>query len=154
TNRVNTAEGHITSQSQQLTNLQNSLNTTNAALEKKAEASAVTALTQQVEQNGQDIRSNTNNLTSLSNRLVNGLRNSWSRRIYPIQLASGVALPSFSDIRDVAPTTVDEVADTTKLDFTFAGSYLVALYSCQVKVAANTTVTMGPGSRVFDDTGV
>ncbi|HED9542480.1 TPA: carbohydrate binding domain-containing protein, partial [Klebsiella pneumoniae] len=75
TNRVNTAEGHITSQSQQLTNLQNSLNTTNAALEKKAEASAVTALTQQVEQNGQDIRSNTNNLTSLSNRLVNGLRN-------------------------------------------------------------------------------
>ncbi|HID3139305.1 TPA: TipJ family phage tail tip protein [Klebsiella pneumoniae] len=154
TNRVNTAEGHITSQSQQLTNLQNSLNTTNAALEKKAEASAVTALTQQVEQNGQDIRSNTNNLTSLSNRLVNGLRNSWSRRIYPIQLASGVALPSFSDIRAVAPTTVDEVADTTKLDFTFAGSYLVALYSCQVKVAANTTVTMGPGSRVFDDTGV
>ncbi|MBT0593453.1 hypothetical protein KJJ97_27505, partial [Escherichia coli] len=69
TNRVNTAEGHITSQSQQLTNLQNSLNTTNAALEKKAEASAVTALTQQVEQNSQDIRSNTNNLTSLSNRL-------------------------------------------------------------------------------------
>ncbi|SWQ47149.1 gp24 [Klebsiella pneumoniae] len=144
----------LESQSNSLTNLQNSLNTTNAALEKKAEASAVTALTQQVEQNGQDIRSNTNNLTSLSNRLVNGLRNSWSRRIYPIQLASGVALPSFSDIRAVAPTTVDEVADTTKLDFTFAGSYLVALYSCQVKVAANTTVTMGPGSRVFDDTGV
>ncbi|EPH3044983.1 TipJ family phage tail tip protein [Klebsiella pneumoniae] len=153
----NTVEQHgkdLTTQSGALTSLQNSLNTTNAALEKKAEASAVTALTQQVEQNGQDIRSNTNNLTSLSNRLVNGLRNSWSRRIYPIQLASGVALPSFSDIRAVAPTTVDEVADTTKLDFTFAGSYLVALYSCQVKVAANTTVTMGPGSRVFDDTGV
>ncbi|HBX7273893.1 TPA: DUF1983 domain-containing protein [Klebsiella pneumoniae] len=144
----------ITSQGQSITKLTSDLGTTNAALEKKAEASAVTALTQQVEQNGQDIRSNTNNLTSLSNRLVNGLRNSWSRRIYPIQLASGVALPSFSDIRAVAPTTVDEVADTTKLDFTFAGSYLVALYSCQVKVAANTTVTMGPGSRVFDDTGV
>ncbi|VGG11962.1 gp24 [Klebsiella pneumoniae] len=144
----------ITSQGQSITKLTSDLGTTNAALEKKAEASAVTALTQQVEQNGQDIRSNTNNLTSLSNRLVNGLRNSWSRRIYPIQLASGMALPSFSDIRAVAPTTVDEVADTTKLDFTFAGSYLVALYSCQVKVAANTTVTMGPGSRVFDDTGV
>ncbi|HBY2579871.1 TPA: DUF1983 domain-containing protein [Klebsiella pneumoniae] len=154
TNRVNTAEGHITSQSQQLTNLQNSLNTTNAALEKKAEASAVTALTQQVEQNGQDIRSNTNNLTSLSNRLVNGLRNSWSRRIYPVQLANAGTVPSFSDIRAVAPVVVDEVADAAKLDFTFAGSYLVALYSCQVKVAANTTVTMGPGSRVFDDTGV
>ncbi|ENQ2452620.1 DUF1983 domain-containing protein [Klebsiella pneumoniae] len=144
----------ITSQGQSITKLTSDLGTTNATLAKKAEAAAVTALTQQVEQNGQDIRSNTNNLTSLSNRLVNGLRNSWSRRIYPIQLASGVALPSFSDIRAVAPTTVDEVADTTKLDFTFAGSYLVALYSCQVKVAANTTVTMGPGSRVFDDTGV
>ena len=143
----------ITSQGQSITKLTSDLGTTNAALEKKAEASAVTALTQQVEQNGQDIRSNTNNLTSLSNRLVNGLRNSWSRRIYPIQLASGVALPSFSDIRAVAPTTVDEVADTTKLDFTFAGSYLVALYSCQVKVVADTTITLAPGARVFDDTG-
>ncbi|HEB3669995.1 TPA: hypothetical protein RZ935_004883, partial [Klebsiella pneumoniae] len=65
----------ITSQGQSITKLTSDLGTTNAALEKKAEASAVTALTQQVEQNGQDIRSNTNNLTSLSNRLVNGLRN-------------------------------------------------------------------------------
>ncbi|HIE2268777.1 TPA: TipJ family phage tail tip protein [Klebsiella pneumoniae] len=153
TNRVSTAEGHITSQSQQLTNLQNSLNTTNAALAKKAEASAVTALTQQVEQNGQDIRSNTDSITSLSNQLVNGQPNSWSRRIYPVQLANAVTVPSFSDIRAVAPVVVDEVADAAKLDFTSAGSYLIALYSCQVKVAADTTITMAPGNRIFDDTG-
>ncbi|WP_396274185.1 DUF1983 domain-containing protein [Klebsiella pneumoniae] len=153
TNRVSTAEGHITSQSQQLTNLQNSLNTTNAALAKKAEASTVTALTQQVEQNGQDIRSNTDSITSLSNQLVNGQPNSWSRRIYPVQLANAGTVPSFSDIRAVAPVVVDEVADAAKLDFTSAGSYLIALYSCQVKVAADTTITMAPGNRVFDDTG-
>ncbi|MFS7525847.1 TipJ family phage tail tip protein [Klebsiella pneumoniae] len=153
TNRVSTAEGHITSQSQQLTNLQNSLNTTNAALAKKAEASAVTALTQQVEQNGQDIRSNTNSITSLSNQLVNGQPNSWSRRIYPVQLANAGTVPSFSDIRAVAPVVVDEVADAAKLDFTSAGSYLIALYSCQVKVAADTTIAMAPGNRIFDDTG-
>ncbi|HHT0170832.1 TPA: TipJ family phage tail tip protein [Klebsiella pneumoniae] len=153
TNRVSTAEGHITSQSQQLTNLQNSLNTTNAALAKKAEASAVTALTQQVEQNGQDIQSNTDSITSLSNQLVNGQPNSWSRRIYPVQLANAGTVPSFSDIRAVAPVVVDEVADAAKLDFTSAGSYLIALYSCQVKVAADTTITMAPGNRVFDDTG-
>ncbi|MGP8901062.1 TipJ family phage tail tip protein [Klebsiella pneumoniae] len=153
TNRVSTAEGHITSQSQQLTNLQNSLNTTNAALAKKAEASAVTALTQQVEQNGQDIRSNTDSITSLSNQLVNGQPNSWSRRIYPVQLANAGTVPSFSDIRAVAPVVVDEVADAAKLDFTSAGSYLIALYSCQVKVAADTTITLAPGARVFDDTG-
>ena len=153
TNRVSTAEGHITSQSQQLTNLQNSLNTTNAALAKKAEASAVTALTQQVEQNGQDIRSNTDSITSLSNQLVNGQPNSWSRRIYPVQLANAGTVPSFSDIRAVAPVVVDEAADAAKLDFTSAGSYLIALYSCQVKVAADTTITMAPGNRVFDDTG-
>ncbi|HBY5874223.1 TPA: DUF1983 domain-containing protein [Klebsiella pneumoniae] len=153
TNRVSTAEGHITSQSQQLTNLQNSLNTTNAALAKKAEASAVTALTQQVEQNGQDIRSNADSITSLSNQLVNGQPNSWSRRIYPVQLANAVTVPSFSDIRAVAPVVVDEVADAAKLDFTSAGSYLIALYSCQVKVAADTTITMAPGNRIFDDTG-
>ncbi|HGK4041909.1 TPA: DUF1983 domain-containing protein [Klebsiella pneumoniae] len=153
TNRVSTAEGNITSQSQQLTNLQNSLNTTNAALAKKAEASAVTALTQQVEQNGQDIRSNTDSITSLSNQLVNGQPNSWSRRIYPVQLANAGTVPSFSDIRAVAPVVVDEVADAAKLDFTSAGSYLIALYSCQVKVAADTTITMAPGNRIFDDTG-
>ncbi|MGK1315172.1 TipJ family phage tail tip protein [Klebsiella pneumoniae] len=153
TNRVSTAEGHITSQSQQLTNLQNSLNTTNAALAKKAEASAVTALTQQVEQNGQNIRSNTDSITSLSNQLVNGQPNSWSRRIYPVELANAGTVPSFSDIRAVAPVVVDEVADAAKLDFTSAGSYLIALYSCQVKVAADTTITMAPGNRIFDDTG-
>ena len=153
TNRVSTAEGHITSQSQQLTNLQNSLNTTNAALAKKAEASAVTALTQQVEQNGQDIRSNTDSITSLSNQLVNGQPNSWSRRIYPVQLANAGTVPSFNDIRAVAPVVVDEVADAAKLDFTSAGSYLIALYSCQVKVAADTTIAMAPGNRIFDDTG-
>ena len=153
TNRVSTAEGHITSQSQQLTNLQNSLNTTNAALAKKAEASTVTALTQQVEQNGQDIRSNTDSITSLSNQLVNGQPNSWSRRIYPVQLANAGIVPSFSDIRAVAPVVVDEAADAAKLDFTSSGSYLIALYSCQVKVAADTTITMAPGNRVFDDTG-
>ncbi|WP_227662092.1 DUF1983 domain-containing protein, partial [Klebsiella pneumoniae] len=30
---------------------------------------------------------------------------------------------------------------------------LIALYSCQVKVAADTTIAMAPGNRIFDDTG-
>ena len=143
----------ITSQSQSITKLTSDLGTTNAALAKKAEAAAVTALTQQVEQNGQDIRSNTDSITSLSNQLVNGQPNRWSRRLYPVQLATAGTVPSFSDIRAVAPTVVDEVADAAKLDFTSAGSYLIAQYSCQVKVAADTTITLAPGARVFDDTG-
>ncbi|HBW9405832.1 TPA: DUF1983 domain-containing protein [Klebsiella pneumoniae] len=143
----------ITSQGQSITKLTSDLGTTNATLAKKAEASAVTALTQQVEQNGQDIRSNTDSITSLSNQLVNGQPNSWSRRIYPVQLANAGTVPSFSDIRAVAPVVVDEAADAAKLDFTSSGSYLIALYSCQVKVAADTTITMAPGNRVFDDTG-
>lgn len=143
----------ITSQGQSITKLTSDLGTTNAALAKKAEASAVTALTQQVEQNGQDIRSNTDSITSLSNQLVNGQPNSWSRRIYTVQLANAGTVPSFSDIRAVAPVVVDEAADAAKLDFTSSGSYLIALYSCQVKVAADTTITMAPGNRVFDDTG-
>lgn len=143
----------ITSQGQSITKLTSDLGTTNAALAKKAEAAAVTALTQQVEQNGQDIRSNTDSITSLSNQLVNGQPNSWSRRIYPVQLANAGTVPSFSDIRAVAPVVVDEAADAAKLDFTSSGSYLIALYSCQVKVAADTTITMAPGNRVFDDTG-
>ncbi|ENL2640908.1 hypothetical protein AB4Z74_004792, partial [Klebsiella pneumoniae] len=143
----------ITSQGQSITKLTSDLGTTNAALAKKAEAAAVTALTQQVEQNGRDIRSNTDSITNLSNQLVNGQPNRWSRRIYPVQLANAGTVPSFSDVRAVAPTVVDEVADAAKLDFTSAGSYLIALYSCQVKVAADTTITLAPGTRVFDDTG-
>ena len=143
----------ITSQGQSITKLTSDLGTTNSALAKKAEAAAVTALTQQVEQNGRDIRSNTDSITSLSNQLVNGQPNRWSRRIYPVQLANAGTVPSFSDVRAVAPTVVDEVADAAKLDFTSAGSYLIALYSCQVKVAADTTITMAPGNRIFDDTG-
>ncbi|EJZ8860168.1 DUF1983 domain-containing protein [Klebsiella pneumoniae] len=143
----------ITSQGQSITKLTSGLGTTNAALAKKAEAAAVTALTQQVEQNGQDIRSNTDSITSLSNQLVNGQPNRWSRRLYPVQLANAGTVPSFSDVRAVAPTVVDEVADAAKLDFTSAGSYLIALYSCQVKVAADTTIILAPGARVFDDTG-
>lgn len=143
----------ITSQGQSITKLTSDLGTTNAALAKKAEAAAVTALTQQVEQNGRDIRSNTDSITSLSNQLVNGQPNRWSRRLYPVQLANAGTVPSFSDVRAVAPTVVDEVADAAKLDFTSAGSYLIALYSCQVKVAADTTITLAPGARVFDDTG-
>ena len=143
----------ITSQGQSITKLTSDLSTTNAALAKKAEAAAVTALTQQVEQNGRDIRSNTDSITSLSNQLVNGQPNRWSRRLYPVQLANAGTVPSFSDVRAVAPTVVDEVADAAKLDFTSAGSYLIALYSCQVKVAADTTITLAPGARVFDDTG-
>ncbi|WP_323063912.1 TipJ family phage tail tip protein [Klebsiella variicola] len=143
----------ITSQGQSITKLTSDLGTTNAALAKKAEAAAVTALTQQVEQNGRDIRSNTDSITSLSNQLVNGQPNRWSRRLYPVQLANAGTVPSFSDVRAVAPMVVDEVADAAKLDFTSAGSYLIALYSCQVKVAADTTITLAPGARVFDDTG-
>ncbi|HBQ6849504.1 DUF1983 domain-containing protein [Klebsiella pneumoniae] len=143
----------ITSQGQSITKLTSDLGTTNTALAKKAEAAAVTALTQQVEQNGRDIRSNTDSITSLSNQLVNGQPNRWSRRLYPVQLANAGTVPSFSDVRAVAPTVVDEVADAAKLDFTSAGSYLIALYSCQVKVVADTTITLAPGARVFDDTG-
>ncbi|HBZ1418647.1 TPA: DUF1983 domain-containing protein [Klebsiella pneumoniae] len=143
----------ITSQGQSITKLTSDLGTTNAALAKKAEAAAVTALTQQVEQNGRDIRSNSDSITSLSNQLVNGQPNRWSRRLYPVQLANAGTVPSFSDVRAVPPTVVDEVADAAKLDFTSAGSYLIALYSCQVKVAADTTITLAPGARVFDDTG-
>lgn len=102
----------VTSQGQSITKLTSDLGTTNAALAKKAEATAVTALTQQVEQNGRDIRSNTDSITSLSNQLVNGQPNRWSRRLYPVQLANAGTVPSFSDVRAVAPTVVDEVTQT------------------------------------------
>ncbi len=124
------------------------MGTTNAALAKKAEAAAVTALTQQVEQNGRDIRSNTDSITSLSNQLVNGQPNRWSRRLYPVQLANAGTVPSFSDVRAVAPTVVDEVADAAKLDFTSVQLSDRAVF-LPVKVVADTTITLAPGASVL-----
>ncbi|WP_142244271.1 phage tail tip fiber protein, partial [Klebsiella pneumoniae] len=59
----------------------------------------------------------------------------------------------FSDINGKAPISIDEVPDAAKLDFASAGSYVIAHYKAFVKVNADTTITMAPGSRVFDDTG-
>nr|HCI8172895.1 carbohydrate binding domain-containing protein [Klebsiella pneumoniae] len=67
TSRVSTAEGAITSQSQQLTNLQNSLNTTNSNVAKKADATALQSLQNTVEQHGRDLTAQSSALTNLEN---------------------------------------------------------------------------------------
>lgn len=57
------------SQSSQITNLQNSLNTTNGNVNKKADASAITALDNKVTQQGKDIGSHSLQITNLQNGL-------------------------------------------------------------------------------------
>ncbi|HCD1767281.1 TPA: DUF1983 domain-containing protein, partial [Klebsiella pneumoniae] len=99
------------------------------------------------------ITSNSNSITSLSNQMVNGRQNMWVRSVYNVQLANNTTEPTFSDINGKAPISIDEVPDAAKLDFASAGSYVIAHYKAFVKVNADTTITMAPGSRVFDDTG-
>ncbi|MCD9436478.1 hypothetical protein LVA97_28895, partial [Klebsiella pneumoniae] len=106
-----------------------------------------------VTQQGKDITSNSNSITSLSNQMVNGRQNMWVRSVYNVQLANNTTEPTFSDINGKAPISIDEVPDAAKLDFASAGSYVIAHYKAFVKVNADTTITMAPGSRVFDDTG-
>ncbi|MDV5363516.1 carbohydrate binding domain-containing protein [Klebsiella pneumoniae] len=77
----------------------------------------------------------------------------WVRSVYNVQLANNTTEPTFSDINGKAPISIDEVPDAAKLDFASAGSYVIAHYKAFVKVNADTTITMAPGSRVFDDTG-
>ncbi|HBQ8651184.1 TPA: hypothetical protein L9A73_005485, partial [Klebsiella pneumoniae] len=84
---------------------------------------------------------------------VNGRQNMWVRSVYNVQLANNTTEPTFSDINGKAPISIDEVPDAAKLDFASAGSYVIAHYKAFVKVNADTTITMAPGSRVFDDTG-
>ncbi|XEC26247.1 phage tail protein (plasmid) [Klebsiella aerogenes] len=128
-------------------------------LEKKKEkaidatANALSTLNSTVTQQGKDITSNSNSITSLSNQMVNGRQNMWVRSVYNVQLANNATEPTFSDINGKAPISIDEVPDAAKLDFASAGSYVIAHYKAFVKVNADTTITMAPGSRVFDDTG-
>lgn len=128
-------------------------------LEKKNEkaidatANALSTLNSTVTQQGKDITSNSNSITSLSNQMVNGRQNMWVRSVYNVQLANNATEPTFSDINGKAPISIDEVPDAAKLDFASAGSYVIAHYKAFVKVNADTTITMAPGSRVFDDTG-
>ncbi|EPK2688495.1 phage tail tip fiber protein, partial [Klebsiella pneumoniae] len=93
------------------------------------------------------------NITALSNQVVNGKQNTWSRRIYKCQLSNSATEPTFSDIQGLSPVFMDEVADAAKMDFSGAGSYVVAHYKAMVRVAADTTIAVSPGSRVFDDSG-
>ncbi|WP_227641192.1 hypothetical protein, partial [Klebsiella pneumoniae] len=67
TSRVTNAEGKLDSQSQQLTSLQNSLNTTNSNVAKKADATALQSLQNTVEQHGRDLTTQSSALTNLEN---------------------------------------------------------------------------------------
>ncbi|HHI0357281.1 TPA: phage tail protein [Klebsiella pneumoniae] len=118
-----------------------------------ATSNALSTLNSTVTQQGKDITSNSNSITSLSNQMVNGRQNMWVRSVYNVQLANNTTKPTFSDINGKAPISIDEVPDAAKLDFASAGSYVIAHYKAFVKVNADTTITMAPGSRVFDDTG-
>ncbi len=143
----------ITSQGDSITTLNNGLATANKAIGTKADASALSSLQNTVTQQGEDVAANTNNITALSNQVVNGKQATWARRIYKCLLANAGTEPTFSDIQGLSPVFMDEVADAAKMDFSGAGSYVVAHYKAMVRVAADTTITMAPGSRVFDDTG-
>lgn len=70
TSRVSTAEGAITSQSQQLTNLQNSLNTTNSNVSKKADATALTSVDNRVTEAEGKLTTQSQQLTNLANVLT------------------------------------------------------------------------------------
>ncbi len=118
-----------------------------------ATSNALSTLNSTVTQQGKDITSNSNSITSLSNQMVNGRQNMWVRSVYNVQLANNTTEPTFSDINGKAPISIDEVPDAAKLDFASAGSYVIAHYKAFVKVNADITITMAPGSRVFDDTG-
>ncbi|MBD8289959.1 phage tail tip protein [Klebsiella pneumoniae] len=118
-----------------------------------ATSNALSTLNSTVTQQGKDITSNSNSITSLSNQMVNGRQNMWVRSVYNVQLANNTTEPTFSDINGKAPISIDEVPDAAKLDFASAGSYVIAHYKAFVKVNADTTITMAPGARVFDDTG-
>lgn len=143
----------ITSQGDSITTLNNGLATANKAIGTKADASALSSLQNTVTQQGEDVAANTNNITALSNQVVNGKQATWARRIYKCQLANAGTEPTFSDIQGLSPVFMDEVADAAKMDFSGAGSYVVAHYKAMVRVAADTTISVSPGSRVFDDSG-
>ena len=143
----------ITSQGDSITTLNNGLATANKAIGTKADASALSSLQNTVTQQGEDVAANTNNITALSNQVVNGKQDTWARRIYKCQLANAGTEPTFSDIQGLSPVFMDEVADAARMDFSGAGSYVVAHYKAMVRVAADTTISVSPGSRVFDDSG-
>ncbi|HHL7585847.1 TPA: phage tail protein [Klebsiella pneumoniae] len=143
----------LTSQGDSITALNNTVNTVKGDVAKKADSSALQNLQSTVTQQGKDVAANTSNITALSNQVVNGKQDTWARRIYKCQLANAGTEPTFSDIQGLSPVFMDEVADAARMDFSGAGSYVVAHYKAMVRVAADTTISVSPGSRVFDDSG-
>lgn len=107
TSRVSTAEGAITSQSQQLTNLQNSLNTTNSNVSKKADATALASVDNRVTEAEGKLTTQSQQLTNLANVLT-ATRNAGDNLIpnfdflqgstaWDIQYPAGVTFGDFGD---------------------------------------------------------
>ena len=107
TSRVSTAEGAITSQSQQLTNLQNSLNTTNSNVSKKADATALTSVDNRVTEAEGKLTTQSQQLINLANVLT-ATRNAGDNLIpnfdflqgstaWDIQYPAGVTFGDFGD---------------------------------------------------------
>ncbi|HBT5328209.1 TPA: hypothetical protein MB972_005690, partial [Klebsiella pneumoniae] len=107
TSRVSTAEGAITSQSQQLTNLQNNLNTTNSNVSKKADATALTSVDNRVTEAEGKLTTQSQQLTNLANVLT-ATRNAGDNLIpnfdflqgstaWDIQYPAGVTFGDFGD---------------------------------------------------------
>ncbi|MGC0235655.1 phage tail tip fiber protein, partial [Klebsiella pneumoniae] len=107
TSRVSTAEGTIISQSQQLTNLQNSLNTTNSNVSKKADATALTSVDNRVTEAEGKLTTQSQQLTNLANVLT-ATRNAGDNLIpnfdflqgstaWDIQYPAGVTFGDFGD---------------------------------------------------------
>ncbi|EPT8514426.1 phage tail tip fiber protein, partial [Klebsiella pneumoniae] len=107
TSRISTAEGTITSQSQQLTNLQNSLNTTNSNVSKKADATALTSVDNRVKEAEGKLTTQSQQLTNLANVLT-ATRNAGDNLIpnfdflqgstaWDIQYPAGVTFGDFGD---------------------------------------------------------
>lgn len=72
TSRVKSAEGTIASQGSAITDLKNSLQTTNNNVSKKADSSALTSLANKVTQNADGIATNSAQTTMLQNSLASG----------------------------------------------------------------------------------
>ncbi|MDU7336317.1 MAG: hypothetical protein E7L14_25670, partial [Klebsiella pneumoniae] len=134
TSNVSTVGDRVTSTSQSVTDLRNSLEQTNANVAKKADAAALQTLQNTVTQQGKDIASQSDSVTNLSNALnnvsiggVNLIKNSgdmtgWSGKTNEIFRGNAVISATSkagSSYRDLKEIILDAPVDNAEYVYSF-----------------------------------
>lgn len=134
----------ISSQSQQITNLQNSYSSLSDTVNTKADNSAVSSLGSRVTAAEGNINNQSNSIISLSSSLSNymagvGTKNRWRVAAYNKTMPNSTSVPTLSELAPLVLKNTTEASDSDSMNLTAFGTYTVTHLRCYFFTTTNAT---------------